>query len=85
MTPVRNTIVLKRRFRALKKRRRFFNRAEHRRHMRLRILRLRQRLRLDLIKKQQERKQRRVEKRKLKVAKRETAKLNRTLKRRRKK
>ena len=81
MTPISDIMILKRRFRTLKKRHRFLTRMEQKRRARVRTLRLRQRLRLDIL----QRKLRKVERKKAQQAKRETAKLNRTLKRRRKK
>ena len=83
MTPIRDTIVLKRRFRALKRQHRFLKRMERKRRIHVHGLRLSQRLRISLQKKKQISQQRRLEKKKRIMAKRETAKLNRTLKRRR--
>lgn len=81
MTPMNDIRILKRRFRALEKRRRFLKRMEQKRRVHVGTLRLRQRLRLDIL----QYKLHKLERRKAKQAKRETAKLNRTLKRRRKK
>lgn len=83
MTPIRDNIILKKRFRELKKRQRFLKQVERNRRRRVFMLRLHQRLQLDVhshIKKQGER---RMEAKKKRIAKQETAKLNRTLKRRR--
>lgn len=83
MTPARDIMILKRRFRSLKKRERFLKSIQRKRHRRVRRLRLHQRLQLDLNNWKTQRKQKRAARRKRSSAKRETAKLNRTLKRRR--
>ncbi len=85
MTPIHERKILKKRMNALKKRERNLNRIARMRHRCVLRLRLRQRLRLDLYNWKMKHKQHRAACRKKTMAKRETAKLNRTLKRRRKK
>ncbi len=80
-----NTRLLKRQFRSLKKRERFLKRMEKQRRVRVYGLRLHQRLQMDLHQWYKRMKMQRLENRKRTSAKKETAKLNRTLKRRRKK
>ena len=84
MTPIQNGNALRKRFRSLEKKKRYLKRAERMRRMRVRRLRLHQRLKLDVHLYQEKRKKERIEKKKKRIARRETAKLNRTLKRRRK-
>lgn len=83
MTPKRKRTVLRHRVRSLRKRQRMLKRLERRRRVSIKGLRLSQRLRLDLLNKKKAREKKREERKKKLVAKRETAKLNRTLKRRR--
>lgn len=83
MTPKRKRTILRYRVRSLRKRQRMLKRLERRKHIGMRGLRLSQRLRLDLLHNKQVREKRKAERKKMLVAKRETAKLNRTLKRRR--
>lgn len=85
MTPIRDSRILKKRIYSLKKRERTLKRIERKRRRRVLRLRLRQKLRLDLYNWKVKHKQYRADCRKKNIAKRETAKLNRTLKRRRKK
>ncbi len=85
MTSVRDKKVLRKRMNSIKNRERTLKRTERKRYRRVRRLRLRQRLRLDLYNWRMKQKQHQAERRKKMIAKRETAKLNRTLKRRRKK
>ncbi len=77
--------MLKRQIRSLKKRERFLKRMEKQRRVRIYGLRLHQRLQMDLHQWYKQMKMRHLENRKKSSAKKETAKLNRTLKRRRKK
>ncbi len=76
--------LLKRQFRSLRKRERFLKRMEKQRRVRIYGLRLHQRLQMDLHKWYRQMKMQHLENRKKASAKKETAKLNRTLKRRRK-
>ena len=85
MSPIRSRKVLKKRLYALRKREHFLKRMNLNRRSCVLRLRLRQRLRLDLYNWKMKQKQRRAEQKKKSIAKKETAKLNRTLKRRRKK
>lgn len=85
MSPIRDRKVLKKRLYTLKKRERYMKKGERKRHRRVLMLRLHQRLRLDLYNWRTKQKQYKAERKKKSIAKRETAKLNRTLKRRRKK
>lgn len=83
MTPVRKKNVLQYRFRSLKKHNRFLKKAERRRRICVHGLRLSQKLRLDIHNWKVSHGKRYAECKKRISAKRETAKLNRTLKRRR--
>lgn len=83
MTPIRNGIILRNRVSSLEKRKRRLKRLRHGRHLKWRGLHLSQRLQLDIQMQKEQRAKKRIEKKKKRVARRETAKLNRTLKRRR--
>lgn len=85
MTPIQDKVIMKRRYRAMNRRRRLVKKAQRKKRMRVWGLRLSERLRMDLQKSKEKRKLYRLKMKQRYMAKRETAKLNRTLKRRRKK
>lgn len=85
MTPTNKKTILQYRVRSNKKRNQFLKRAERERRVRVRRLCLRQRLRLDIYNWKLSHSKHYAEHKKRISAKIETAKLNRTLKRRRKK
>lgn len=85
MTPIQKKRLLRRRMRTLERRKRYLKRMERNRYMSIIGLRLHQRLRLDIQEKRLRRAARKAERKQRMAARRETAKLNRTLRRRRKK
>lgn len=85
MTPIQKKRLLRRRMRMLEKRKRYIKRMERNRRVSVMGLRLHQRLQLDIQGKKMLRAKRKAERNQRLAAKRETAKLNRTLRRRRKK
>lgn len=85
MTPIFKKNVLQYRFRSLKRHNRFLKKEERKRRIRVRGLRLSQKLRLDIYNWKVSQGKRCADYKKRFSAKRETAKLNRTLKRRRRK
>lgn len=85
MTPIQKKRLLRHRMRTLERRKRYMRRAERKRRTRIMGLRLHQRLQLDIREKKRVRAIRKIERKQRLEAKKETAKLNRTLRRRRKK
>ncbi|MBQ9983168.1 MAG: hypothetical protein IJP29_01125 [Lachnospiraceae bacterium] len=85
MTPIQKKRLLRRRMRMLEKRKRYIKSMERKRRVSVMGLRLHQRLQSDIQGKKMLRAKRSAERKQRLVAKRETAKLNRTLRRRRKK
>lgn len=85
MTPKHKRRILQSRIRSNERQNQLLKRAERERRVRVRRLRLSQRLRLDIYNWKLSRSKRYAEHKKRISAKLETAKLNRTLKRRRKK
>ncbi len=84
MTPTRKKRILRKRLHVLNKRKRLLKRAERKRRRRVLRLRLNQRLKLGIALYREQRASKRLERKKKRIARAETAKLNRTLKRRRK-
>ena len=84
MTPIEKRKMLKKKMNSLHKRQRLMKEMEKKRRRRVCVMRLHNRLRMNLFGRKAMRKQSREERKKKTMARRETAKLNRTLKRRRK-